>query len=115
MNLITQLRMSENTLRGTGRTTEQIRTAPQGAIYICLDSRHVHHCKGVAKELGRVDVTFVAENPYEAGNNLRGTHAVIVDHSVAYRYAVEALESFYARHQPPSPRPNTTVSRSVRL
>ena len=60
--------------RGTGRTTEQIKNAPQNALFVCE-----HHVGGIEQELGREDLTIISRSQI---HRQKGKHFsdVIVDH-----------------------------------
>lgn len=69
-------------MRGTGRTTEQIRSAPQGAIYVCVSGRGGYEHQN-ALRLGRADLEF-RPLKFLDDRGWRGTTGhVIVDHAVA--------------------------------
>ena len=71
--------MSEG--RGTGRTTEQMRAAPEGAIYVWVNSV-LAYPKGLAHHLGRSDLEVVPESWLEP-KRVRGlTRPVVLDHAL---------------------------------
>ena len=72
--------MDRNEDRGTGRTTEQIKAAPRGALYVCIRAE-AGYAKAPAHALGRPDLKFAG--PEAVGERLLGLRApVVVDHAV---------------------------------
>jgi hypothetical protein len=67
-------------VRGTGRTTAQLRDAPKGAMYVVLDHRF-DYVINLAHKLGRSDIIFNRANNIDL---LRGytQSDIIVDHEV---------------------------------
>ena len=67
--------------RGTGRTTKQLASAPQGAVYIWCNS-HLHYPKTLARELGRGDLRIERpswlDHPTACDTRILG---LVVDHA----------------------------------
>jgi hypothetical protein len=75
--------MIEDTLRGTGRTTRQLESAPIGSIFVCCTCEQVKYVNSLIRKLGRHDL--VVKPLYWLSPYLvRGIRCadVIVDHSV---------------------------------
>jgi hypothetical protein len=72
-------------MRGTGRTTNQIRSAPQGAIYAWCNE-HTRYASDLAVKLGRKDVRIVPRSWVVRGYG-RGLDMskVILDHAFTAR------------------------------
>lgn len=105
MNLITQLEVSENLFRNTGRTTAAVIGCPKGAIYVCMSSGHIEYCKTIAKENGRNDIQFIAT--LEVAQDVAGSGtSVVIDHAVAYIETKRFLERFYGSVQRRDKEPN---------
>lgn len=73
-------------LRGSGRTTSQIKRAPRGALIITHTRGHIHYARHIARSIGRHDVQFVSldtakERGWQRTRGLFGTDAVILDHA----------------------------------
>jgi|SRR6056297_997165 len=93
-----------DTERNTGRTTKQIKDAPNGAVFVAPSTRLVDYCFSIAKSVGREDVKVVSPQWLENGS-WRGLRFpdVIMDHHApcvmterqldAYRYAKMRCES----------------------
>lgn len=72
--------------RGTGRTTRQIASAKQGALFVVLNSRMIDYTKLLAFERGRTDLKIVSletasRHGWERTRGLRGKNAVVLDHA----------------------------------
>lgn len=68
-------------MRGTGRTTKQIITAPKNAIYLCKNSIETKMYKKIALENNREDLTFMYCRYFE--ERIKGLKKFIVkDHAV---------------------------------
>lgn len=67
--------------RQTGRTTQQLKNAPQGAIFVWCNA-HTHYPQNLARALGRSDLKIKPFGWLEERNvrGLRGT-CVILDHA----------------------------------
>ncbi len=65
--------------RQTGRTTKQIQTAPKHAIFIWCNS-HLMYPIGLARQFGRVDITFVAARPGLADWLCGQNRHIVIDH-----------------------------------
>lgn len=65
--------------RETGRTTEQMRAAPQGALYVWVNGA-LHYPAKLAGTLGRNDLTVVS--PGSVDRAIAGTRRpVVLDHA----------------------------------
>lgn len=69
-------------LRGTGRTTKQMKAAPQGAVFVWCNN-HLDYPRRLAEKLGRGDLQIVGPMWLEyAGHWLGSTFTdIIVDHA----------------------------------
>lgn len=56
--------------RGTGRTTAQMRAAPQGALFIWCNE-HTDYPKRLARQLGRTDLVIEPASVLDSGNYRR--------------------------------------------
>lgn len=67
--------------RQEGATTEQIKAAPHGAIYVWVNS-NTRYPKDLARTLGREDIQFVAPSWLDSHNwRGRAFSAIILDHA----------------------------------
>lgn len=67
-------------LRGTGRTTRQLETAPQGAVFV-WHHWSLHYPQALAAKLGRPDIKIVSLEYVERGMLAGLTMpALVVDH-----------------------------------
>ncbi len=68
-------------IRGSGRTSRQMVSAPNGAVFICLTPCFAKsYASDLAHHLGRVDLKLVG--PCAALEAWRGTdRAIVVDHA----------------------------------
>ena len=71
--------------RGSGRTTEQMKAAPNGAIFVwCSDA--TKWAKDKARELGRADLIVIGPRDlwYPYVDRLRGREypAIVFDHAI---------------------------------
>lgn len=75
-----------DTLRGSGRTTEQLRSAPKGAVFVWCNGGLAYPRK-LARHMGRDDLTIVTAHSYAMGETdllVKGSNRkIVVDH--AYR------------------------------
>jgi hypothetical protein len=71
---------SEN-LRGTGRTTAQMRAAPQNAVFVWCNN-HLHYPAALAKHLGRTDLEIVSPDWLNDVSRAQGGAVVVFDHGV---------------------------------
>lgn len=97
-------------MRGTGATSQQIYSAPHGAIYVWCN-RYSEYVQDLARKLGRTDLRI--ETPYFfKGDRWMGTSTpVVVDHafwgiaSAADKYdAVRCLERLAMTNPTPTQR-----------
>jgi hypothetical protein len=67
--------------RGTGRTSEQMRNAPQGAFYVWCN-HHLGYPRTLAERLGRKDLKIVS-NSWLNGDSWLGRrgYKVVIDHA----------------------------------
>lgn len=69
------------TLRGSGRTTKQIKEAPQNAVFICVSNRTDYE-KRLAMTLGRNDIRFEPFYVLRSVHRFYGsTRKVVIDHA----------------------------------
>jgi hypothetical protein len=74
--------MTHDALRGTGRTTDQIRAAPQGALFIWC-GHDTHYPRMLAQREGRQDLLIVSRSALSTNSERhRGAEypAVVLDH-----------------------------------
>lgn len=71
-----------HTVRRAGKTTLQIRNAPQGAIFVWVNG-HIEYPKAIARELGREDLDFKPLSWFRM-ENIAGRSGVkiVLDHAV---------------------------------
>lgn len=69
--------------RGSGRTYQQIETAPEGALFIWAFGGSISYPKGIAERLNRTDIEIVCASRALDGRFFRGRRwsAVIMDHA----------------------------------
>jgi len=70
-------------MRGTGRTTKQIRDSPKSAIYVWCN-RDLHYPREIAKKIGREDLEIVSPSIFDHGaEKLRGREitGMVIDHA----------------------------------
>ncbi len=68
--------------RQTGRTTEQLRAAPYGSIFVWVD-QDLYYPKKIAHDLSRFDVVIVGPSIFDMRSSyLRGrTDIITLDHA----------------------------------
>lgn len=67
-------------IRGTGRTTEQIRNAPLGAVFVCATD--VEYVRDIAEKLGRDDLMLIRKT-HPGDSRLKGRNVpIIFDHYI---------------------------------
>lgn len=66
--------------RGTGRTTKQIKDAPQGAVFVCPPCA-VDYIRRLAEHLGRTDLRIERPDYFIRGRWLGLRFHVVVDHA----------------------------------
>lgn len=69
-------------IRGSGRTTKQIKAAPKSAIYVVHNHGFKRYCMDIAKQLGRDDIKVIDLDQYELGATRGIKNAVVFDHYV---------------------------------
>src|SRR5947207_1411596 len=76
--------------RGTGLTTRQMRSAPNGAIFVWVNG-HLSYPRDIARHLGRSDLEIVAPSWLE-GHHWRGRYlsGLVIDHACALTHAQSA-------------------------
>jgi hypothetical protein len=82
--------------RGTGRTTRQILKAPQGALYIWVNS-NLFYPKMLAHHLGRQDIKFASPRSLRM-RELQGRRRsqIIIDHAaVLDREMLDYIEALH--------------------
>ena len=73
-------------LRGTGRTTRQLKAAPPHAIFIVSNAAMRDYTQRLARELGRLDIEFIV---YMRGWDMKCLSKrvhIVVDHWTAYSF-----------------------------
>lgn len=81
--------------RGTGITSQQMRDAPTGAIYVWCN-RHTDYARSLARHLSRGDLKIVT--PEAADRAIRGTRfPVVIDHAAIL--PLSTLEVIFAANQ----------------
>ena len=75
--------MSEETGRGTGRTTRQMENAPNEAIFIWCN-QHLDYPKRLARELGREDLQIYSPGVLSDAHRFAGMEisGVVIDHAM---------------------------------
>lgn len=67
-------------MRQTGRTTQQMKEAPKGAVFV-WNNNHLHYAHGLAHKLGREDLRIVSPSWLHQGH-YRGLDVdVVLDHA----------------------------------
>ena len=67
--------------RRSGRTTNQIKEAPEWAIYVWPVQLSISHPKQIAKKLGRTDIKIVSLSWLKVSNVRGQSSKVILDHA----------------------------------
>lgn len=68
----------EDDHRGTGRTTAQMKAAPEGAVYVWCSKYSLDYPRQLSTDIGRSDLMIIAPEQIE---NLRGTRCnIVIDH-----------------------------------
>lgn len=90
-------------MRGTGTTTQQLKAAPPGSLFIYC-TRQVEYPKDLLKKMGRTDVTIqgvgVLDELYMSAQRYT---AIIVDHAVVSTPERHAMLVSLMRHACVSP------------
>jgi hypothetical protein len=87
--------------RGTGRTTRQMQTAPQGAAFV-WSCGMLGYPKALARHLGRADLSILPASDFEGGQQRGRTFsAVVVDHAVGDLTDEQWREIIYAMQASP--------------
>jgi hypothetical protein len=74
-------RLEDDPESGTGRTTKQMRDAPQRAAFVWPVWGSISYAHDLARHLGRVDLTIIT--PSGLGDFREGQYpALVVDHAV---------------------------------
>jgi hypothetical protein len=74
----------DDSQRGTGRTTKQMRDAPQGAIFVWCNG-HTDYPRALARHLGREDLRIEPRSFVESNTHMATSKPIIQDH--AYYWA----------------------------
>lgn len=76
----------ESRLRGTGRTTRQLKAAPPHAVYIVSNANMLSYTRELSRNLGRWDIEFMIYQPgWDMKCRGRRVH-VVVDHWTAFSF-----------------------------
>jgi len=69
-----------DTARGSGRTTRQLKEAPRYAYYVCPNTASINYTKRMAISLGRSDLHFTTADMF---GTLRGVYMlnIVLDHA----------------------------------
>jgi len=67
-------------IRGTGRTTKQMETAPKGAIFVWLNS-DLTCPRNIARKINREDLQIVAVSWITREHLLGRKNKIVVDHA----------------------------------
>ena len=93
--------------RGTGKTTKQMKEAPERSIYV-WPNQDRGYAKGLAQTLGRGDLHIKSMYEISRGTHaLRGINSVVLDHAVMNARDIKTIgkESmsniFHNRFKPP--------------
>jgi len=70
-------------LRGSGRTTQQIKTAPEGVVFIWVNHNSLFYAKNLARRLNRNDLEIVSPD-WLSSYRWAGRYytAIILDHAL---------------------------------
>ena len=69
--------------RQTGRTTAQMKVAPQGAVFVCRNAHSIFDTKHLAAKAGRGDLKVVGPEFIEVvGYRGFDPNAIILDHDI---------------------------------
>ncbi len=66
--------------RGTGATTRQMRAAPQGALFVWVNS-NLSYPRNLAADIGRADLRIVSPEGLQPSLYGRRFPAVVIDHA----------------------------------
>ena len=75
-----EVRAAEEEARQTGRTTRQMKAAPNEATYVWCN-QHTDYAKHLARSLGRIDLRIVGPGDLASGRILRRREKVVIDHA----------------------------------
>lgn len=75
-------------MRGTGRTTKQIITAPKNAIYLCKNLIETKMYKEIAIENNRQDLTFIHTGSFHQKKLMGLRKYLIIDHAIKVGYDI---------------------------
>lgn len=79
-----RVREQDESQRGNGFTTAQMKRAPQGALYIWPVHGSISYAKDLARRLGREDLEIVSPSVLDQrGERLRGRRlsGIVLDHA----------------------------------
>lgn len=79
-----RIRQSDDSQRGNGFTTAQIKRAPLGALYIWPTHASIGYAKDLARKLGRADLEIVSPSVLDyRGQRLHGRRlsGIVLDHA----------------------------------
>lgn len=80
--------------RQSGRTTKQIVEAPRFAVYVWVN-HHLTYPKGLARYLGRDDITFVSPSWLSMRTSRMNTRPIVVDHEANFRLSYDEMQALY--------------------
>lgn len=87
--------------RQSGQTTQQMKNAPPGAIYVWVNS-HIYYPVQLARSLGRADLKIVSSSWLEDKSKIVGSKdPVIIDHAcdITIGDRIYALDSLQANRR----------------
>lgn len=67
-------------MRGSGRTSQQIKDAPVGAIFVWCNEG-LSYVNALAEHLGRKDVKIVRASYYKIGYTAGLSRPIVIDHA----------------------------------
>lgn len=75
-------RAAEAELRGTGRTTAQLKAMPKYGVFVSCNERAMHHDKNLTRKINRSNIVIVPPS-WITGQRWQGVHytAIEVDHA----------------------------------
>lgn len=73
--------MTQTTARGTGRTSQQMRSAPTEAVFVWPVHRSMDYAVALARHIGRTDLQIVSPGWFEDSRWRGLQRPVVVDHA----------------------------------
>lgn len=99
--------------RGTGRTTQEIKSSPINTFYVCLHERHCRYVKELARTLERTDLWICTPGYILEGLYHGSTWRIVIDHAVLEQHPRAEELIIHAMNQTRHLNRSAHESRSV--